>query len=243
VHLEGAHLSEAHLAGADLRLAFMDAATALNDVVLADDTHGAAQVADVRWWGVNLSVVDWAALHELGDERAARRWMGTRAARLASYRAAVRANRQLAVALQDQGLNEEAARFAFRAQHLQRQVFRLRRQVGAYLFSLLLAGLAGYGYLLHRILVAYVLVVGLFAAGYLGAGLAAGDMHWGAPAVLNAVQISLNAIHLNAIHGRVFFAKFSLDTAQSWLATGESLVGIVIEGMFVAMLIQRFFSR
>jgi hypothetical protein len=56
--------------------------------------------------------------------------------------------------------------------------------------------------------------------------------------VLDAFQISLNAIH-----GRVFFAQFGLDTVQSWLATGESIVGIVIEGVFVAMLIQRFFGR
>src|SRR2546430_6160895 len=45
-------------------------------------------------------------------------------ARLNEYRAAVRANRQLAVALQAQGLNEEAARFAYRAQRLQRIVYR-----------------------------------------------------------------------------------------------------------------------
>jgi len=34
-----------------------------------------------------------------------------------------------------------------------------------------------------------------------------------------------------------------LDVRQSWLATGESIVGIVIEGVFVTMLIQRFFGR
>ncbi|HEX9414433.1 MAG TPA: hypothetical protein VF916_13085, partial [Ktedonobacterales bacterium] len=57
-------------------------------------------------------------------------------------------------------------------------------------------------------------------------------------AVADAAQISLNAIH-----GRVFFAQFGLDTAQSWIATGESICGIVIEGVFVAVLIQRLFSR
>ena len=53
-------------------------------------------------------------------------------------------------------------------------------------------------------------------------------------------------ISLNAIHGRVFFApqsQFGLDTVQSWIATAESIVGIVIEGLFVAVLIQRLFSR
>jgi hypothetical protein len=56
--------------------------------------------------------------------------------------------------------------------------------------------------------------------------------------VFDAFQISLNAIH-----GRVFFVQFGLDTFQSWLATLESIIGIVIEGTFVAMLIQRFFGR
>jgi hypothetical protein len=48
-------------------------------------------------------------------------------------------------------------------------------------------------------------------------------------------------IGMTAIHGRVFFAQFHLDTLQSWLATAESVIGIVIEGVFVAMIIQRLF--
>jgi hypothetical protein len=56
--------------------------------------------------------------------------------------------------------------------------------------------------------------------------------------ILDALQISLNAIH-----GRVFFVQFGLDTLQSWLATAESVIGIVIEGVFVAMVIQRFFGK
>jgi len=54
--------------------------------------------------------------------------------------------------------------------------------------------------------------------------------------ILDALQISLNAIH-----GRVFFVQFGLDTLQSWLATAESVIGIIIEGVFVAMIIQRLF--
>jgi hypothetical protein len=30
-------------------------------------------------------------------------------------------------------------------------------------------------------------------------------------------------------------------TLQSWLATAESIIGIVIEGVFVALIIQRLF--
>lgn len=53
----------------------------------------------------------------LGDERQARKLkQHTR------YRAAIRANRQLANTLRDQGLHEEADQFAYRAQRLKREV-------------------------------------------------------------------------------------------------------------------------
>ena len=77
-------------------------------------------------------VVDWASLKTLGDEQDARqaKWKDGREKakdlRLDDYRRAVRANRQLALALREQGLNEEADHFAYRAQQLQRVV--LRRQ-------------------------------------------------------------------------------------------------------------------
>ena len=50
-------------------------------------------------------------------------------------------------------------------------------------------------------------------------------------------------ISLNALYGHVSFAQLALDSVQAWIATIESVVGIVIEGVFVAMLIQRFFGR
>src|SRR5262249_20913325 len=51
--------------------------------------------------------------------------------RLEVFRAAVRADRQLATALRDQGMNEEADRFAYRAQVIQRQVFHQQASAGA----------------------------------------------------------------------------------------------------------------
>lgn len=46
----------------------------------------------------------------------------------------------------------------------------------------------------------------------------------------DALQISLNAIH-----GWVFFAQFHLDSVHSSLTTPEPFIGIVVEGVFVAM--------
>ena len=55
--------------------------------------------------------------------------------------------------------------------------------------------------------------------------------------MLDAFQISLNIAF-----DRTFIAQLYLDSAQSWLATAESAIGIVTEEVFVVMLIQRFLS-
>ncbi len=153
---------------------------------------------------------------------------------LAEYEEAVRANRQLAVALRDQGLNEEADRFAYRAQLLQRKVLWRQRKFGRWLFSMLLALLSGYGYRIWRILAAYVVVVSLFALAYFVLGL-----HY--PPYLPLVQAFLES--MTAFHGRVFLEQFSPTTPQIWFTAFEALAGLVIEDVFIAMLIQRFFGK
>src|SRR5213078_1034677 len=107
--------------------------------------HVGPRLADTQWSNTNLAVVNWASMKIMWDEQEA-----DRTKEVEDYQAAVRANRQLAIALQSQGLNEDAARFAYRAQVLQqqvllRQIFRrkgiLRQKIqtlGAYLFSLFL---------------------------------------------------------------------------------------------------------
>jgi hypothetical protein len=130
---------------------------------------------------------------------------------------------------------------------MQRKRRFYERNWGAYLGSGFLALLAGYGYRLWRILVAYVLVVALFAVLYSLPGLARHGLNADLLSTHSLDAFARNVqISLNAIHGRVFFApqsQFGLDTVQSWIATAESVVGIVIEGLFVAVLIQRLFSR
>src|SRR5260221_195256 len=170
---------------ADFSLAFFDVGTVLQGIVLGNQTSGFVSLADVRWGNVNLAVVRWrrdrrGRIIPLGDEAEARRARGAdgttkpQRQRLAEYETSVRANRQLALALQAQGLNEDAARYAYRAQVLQRGVLRRQGKVGAYLFSLFLDGLAGYGYQPGRSVVAYVLMLaGLTVAYY-----PTGPGHW-----------------------------------------------------------------
>jgi hypothetical protein len=71
-------------------------------------------------------VIDWSTVSILGDEVIAkpRNYDDGKPKSLevyiTDYQAAVRAYRQLSMELQAQGLNEDAARFAYRAQMLQR---------------------------------------------------------------------------------------------------------------------------
>ena len=101
-------------------------------------------------------------MEKLGDAHKARQKIRNgqvkdKQIRQEEYEVAVRANRLLAIALQAQGLNAEAARFAYRVQCLERGVvwfqmgeqgvkFRQRVQrLNTWLFSWFLNLVAGYG--------------------------------------------------------------------------------------------------
>jgi len=147
----------------------------------------------------------------------------------------VRAYQQLAFALQAQGMSEPAARFAYRAQMLQRKALLRQGRIGRWAFSWLLGALAGYGYRMGRILLAYLLVVGLAALAYWGLGV------WGYGPRLAPQEALL--VSVTAFHGRVFAEAFQVSSPAAWVAAGEAVLGLVIEGVFIAMLTQRFFSR
>lgn len=264
-----------NLSGAFLGGAFLDPVTALDEAILGDDTSESASLADVRWGGVNLAVVDWAPVRVLGDEaeawRAARhcaqakqdamRLPELRRELLEAFRVAVRANRQLAVALRDQGLNEEADRYAYRAQKLSREVLwrqafwgiaesqaarsgrpvrRLHlgqraQKLGAYLFSHFLDGLSGYGYRPGRSLAAYVLTLVLFSLVYFTLGRAGGTpLSW----------IAAIALSISSFHGRGFFpGTVTPGDPVTVAAAVEALAGLIIELSFIATFTQRYFGR
>lgn len=231
--LEGAYLEYASLTGAHLSGARLDGKTRLNEATLNQDTV----LADVQWGGVgsvNLTQINWSAVSQLGDEH-----RPPFLAQAPNYELAVRAYRQVAAQLRAQGLNEVADRFIYRAQVCQRRALRSQgiKKFPAYLGSLLLAALSGYGYRIWRIFAAYVLIVGVFAAIYFLLGIPKDPGTNVQDHAFNALLVSLTAIHR-----RVFFEQFNF-TVQAWVAAVESIVGIVIEGVFVAMLIQRFFAR
>jgi uncharacterized protein YjbI with pentapeptide repeats len=257
--LEGAHLRFAHLEGADLRFAhferahlrgaylmganFIDAfleRARLERAVLCDDKGSGPRLADVKWGDVNLAVMKWSQVEVLGDEYEAERKMRNGKVkdanmRLIEYEAAVRANRQLAIALQTQGLNEEAAYFAYRAQKLQRVVLRRQRKLWQYLFSLFLDGLAGYGYRPLRSVIWYFVIIIGFALAYHFFG------------QLPLFPPDAFVYSLTSFHGRGFFpgleTKPSLHDPLVMLAALEAVVGLLIEISFIATFTQRFFGK
>jgi uncharacterized protein YjbI with pentapeptide repeats len=234
-NLRRAILIEAHLERADLRDVRLADAW-LNEVRLGDEKHRGPQLADAHWSDVNLAVVNWSQVTMLGDEyQACQKKRNAMAkdgkTRLQEYQTAVRANRQLAMALQSQGLNEDAARFAYRAQVLQRRVFREQRALGKWLFSWFLALLAGYGYKPVRSFLAYVLIIGAFMVMYYALG---SHLSWNEALVIS----------MTAFHGRGFFpGTFSPGDPLAFASAVEAFVGLIIEVTFIATLTQRFFGK
>ncbi len=236
--LQGANFRNAHLKNANLRRVQLDEAN-LENVSLSDETYIGPRLADIQWSRVNLTVVKWSQINILGDEYIALQKeregkIKDRPTRLDEYEVAVRANRQLAIALQEQGLNEDTLRLSYHAQMLQRKVFWYQRKLGRWFFSLFLAIVSGYGYRIWRILAAYIVVVSLFALAYFVLGM------YYLPH-LNLDQAYLESI--TAFHGRVFVELFNTHTPQIWLTALEAIAGLIIEGVFIALLIQRFFVR
>jgi uncharacterized protein YjbI with pentapeptide repeats len=238
---------------AGLNMAFLDSATMLTDIILGDDQFGYAVMGDVHWGDANLAVVNWSRAKrgflgismvqaiELGDERIAHTATDQsgkqkdEATRLRQYSYAVRANRQLATVLRQQGLNEDADRFAYHAQVVQREVLLLQHHYLRYLGSLFLGLIAGYGYRPLRSFATYLLVVTLFGLSYWALGIQTGHtLTWNEAGVVS----------LTAFHGRGFFATaFQPGDPQAAVAAIEAVIGLLIEITFIATFTQRFFAR
>jgi hypothetical protein len=139
------------------------------------------------------------------------------------------------VALREQGLDEEAARFAYRAQLLQRIVLLRQGKLGPYLFSLVLDLLAGYGYRPGRSLMAYLVVIFGFMGLYLlNAHGAAVHLSWDEALILS----------VSSFHGRGFFLQnVPLGDTFARLAAAEAVLGLLIEVSLIATFTQRYLGR
>lgn len=261
-HLEGADLKETHLEGkslrpsdvkrirewlqdfpevlwpADLREALFSSETRLKDAILGDKERGFVLVADVSWGNVNLNVLHWDSISQIGDEQRARKRFYSaqdRVVQIDEYHAAVRANRQLSVELNNQGLNEAAARYSYNALVLQRLLLRKQRKYGHYLLSLFLDLLAGYGYKPMRGFIAYLLVIIVFMLCYYFIAIHLGrQLSWREAFVISAAT---------AVGRGLIPATFSADDPTAIVSVFEAFIGLVIEATFIAALTQRFFGK
>jgi uncharacterized protein YjbI with pentapeptide repeats len=238
--LAGANLAKAHLEGADLRSVWLDGTTVLNEAILDTTTS----LGDIQWGGVgavNLTQVLWERVRALGDECG----VGMRAS-AGAHEAVVRAYRQVAAQLRAQGMNEVADRFLLRAQIRQRRVlfrqmlyavrrpWRLPGAAGRYLFSWVLAGVAGYGYRPGRTLFWYVITVFGFAVAYYLLGPAQGHAFQPDGALVFSVT---------SFHGRGFFpGGLDVEDTVTKLAAAEAVIGLFIEISFIATFTQRYFG-
>lgn len=265
-HLEGANLEHTHVEGtvfratwvggtlreeggrriqdyppANLRFAYMDFETNMRDIHMGTPEAGYVLLADIHWDGIDLGSVPWDSVKFLGDEWQARRkskklTSATRQETLQEFETAVRANRQLAMVLRRQGLNEHADKFSYRAQILQRIVLRRQHRFLRYFGSGFLDLISGYGYNPLRSFVTYLLVVGVFALVYFLLG---SNVH---PPLnpLGAVVFSITSFH-----GRGFAAgeSVAITNPVTVLAAVEAIIGLLIEITFIATFTQRFFAR
>lgn len=234
-HLEEVDLRNGHLEGADLRRAFFNSATRLDNITLGVQESDFTSLADISWEGVNLAIIDWSPIKELDFEHLIQQKDYRGEKRLNEYKRFVRANRQLAVALQSQGLYEDASRFAYRAQKLQRVVLRHQKRFGQYLFSGFLDLLAGYGYRPGRSAIWYLIIIVGFALAYHFLG------------GLSLYPPDAFVFSIMSFHGRGFFPALSQETNLHnplvMLAALEAIIGLLIEISFIATFTQRFFGR
>ena len=243
-HLEGANLTETHLERANLIRATLDKTSHINRAVLTG-----VSLDQVTFDNVNLTVVNWNRVPVLGDELTAKKAKDKDGKRKDAatcrdqYAAAVRANRVLAVTLRGQGMNEDADRYAYRAQVLQRAVLRRQRKWGRAFGSWLLDRVSGYGYKPMRSVWAYVGVILAFAAAYFAI------TNFGITPFLPTnstplVWYEALILSISSFHGRGQFPNgLSLGDPVAIIASAEAIIGLLIEITFIATFTQRFFAR
>jgi hypothetical protein len=243
-HLEGARLGNAHLERADLRGAFFDPATDFTKVTWTDPAEKRKQdraigplLADVRWGGANLTMVEWEDIKRLQDEREAEtprykdKVRKDRATRISDYQAAGRAYRLLFVALRSQGLTAPATRYHFRAEIMDRKALWHRRRYGRWLFSWLLGTFAGYGDYIGRLFITYGAVIVAFAL-----AMYAFSARAPSPDSIGDVLI----LSVTSFHGRgVQPPGLHLNDALAALSGVEAVFGLLIEGLFIAAFTRR----
>ncbi len=252
VNLSGACLRRANLSGASLVGAIFDAKTVLTNAILSDQNM---RLSDVTWGGANLVSVDWEPVNRLGDEILTgrgrsgydkdfasehKRKVTSHTTSIIEWKAAVRAYRLLSTALRDQGMNEEADRFTYRARVCQQQVFRYQHKFGRAFWDRFLDISAGYGFRPERTIVAYLSIISVFAVLFWAV-----SIFWHTvPATQPLSWYEAIFLSFSSFHGRGFFPSgITTGDPLAGVAVCEAVFGLFIEASFIATFTQRYFGR
>jgi uncharacterized protein YjbI with pentapeptide repeats len=144
-----------------------------------------------------------------------------------------RANRQLAIALREQGIVETADYYSFRANRARQRELWIRGRYLGWGGLAALKVLAGYGYRPRNIAFAYGITIAAFMLVYITAGSPA---HPYIP-VWQAFVYSITAFHGRGV-GLQQLTPFG-EVASAC----EAVIGLVLEATFVVVVVQRMFGR
>lgn len=254
--LVGVDFKEVKLTGADIRGSQMDARTSLRDVVIDDTT----KLGNVAWSGTQLTEIRWGPIRRLGDERdialAEADWRQARRSgreaakakrerRLEAFDLAIQAYVSLEHALRGQGKSGVAARYRQRALYLERRAARLRRQRLRWLLLFTLDLTTGYGEHLTNLARAYFAILAGFTALY--ALLLTARERILDPALflqhLGAHVPEASLLSIGVFHSLGFLSgKNGIPgdyTALLLCAAAEAMIGILLQGIFIAAVTRR----
>ena len=214
--LSSASLLNTDLSGADLSETVMGSVRELRKVIIDASTR----IDTVKWRGKSLK-----------DPKRIK----DRDQRLRAYREAAQTYRDIAAILRDAGFLTEASSWRLREQKMRRGLLFDTQRYGAWMFSLLLFVVAGYGERIGRTLVTYFAVIFLFAALYY-----AGANYL----LIDSSHLSLTEALIQSLvsfHGRGFVAaSLALSSPMALITLVEAVCGLFIEVIFIASFSRRF---
>ena len=231
------------LKAADLSGSFLDSSTVLDDTILGDVDRG-VYLVDIRFGDVGLGGIEWSNVTILGEESEVRaiqhkhRILNRENRELLREKCeiAIRANRQLSVALENQGLLDEAIYFIHRTKDLQRLQYWLKCEFVTLFISGLLNALTGDGYRIRNLLGWYLITLLGFAEIYYFASRWFGSTPIDA---WRALYMSLLAFHRLPFPATPWFAPQYMST----IGIIESILGVAIEAGLIAAFTFRLLGR
>ncbi|HEX6520837.1 MAG TPA: pentapeptide repeat-containing protein [Streptosporangiaceae bacterium] len=147
-----------------------------------------------------------------------------------------RANRQLSVALRQQGLDRPADFYARRGYVLRQREHWANHAYLRWAGFAVLGLVAGYGFRARNILATYVLTIAAFAFGYARAGALDSTGQRVSVGPWSAIVYSITAFHGRGV------GLQSLTTVGEVLSAAEAVLGLALEATIVLVVVQRLFK-